>query len=321
MFQCCSRSVRSCYFHLITNFLRSGRILPYYTYRFPIIGALRLSLQGAILSLMQGTLYLVSTPIGNLDDITLRAIQTLRRVDLIACEDTRHTRKLLDHHGISTPTLSCHEHNESARLPQLLVHLASGQSIALVSDAGTPLISDPGFRLVQAAIAAGTPVVPIPGPNAAIAALTASGLPTDSFYFAGFLPPKDAQRRKRLAELTALQVPVILYEAPHRILDTLDALHPDHPVVLARELTKVHEEILRGPASAVRANLAARPAIKGEITLLLSAFCQTNPPHAPTDPAAEVASLIASGTPRMDAIKEVARRHSIGKRDLYKLLT
>ena len=223
---------------------------------------------------MAGTLYIVATPIGNLEDITLRALRVLREADLIACEDTRQTRKLLDHFGISKPLVSYHEHNELARAAELVERLEAGANIALVSDAGTPLISDPGYRLVAAAIAAGIPVVPIPGPSAALSALAGSGLATDAFRFCGFLPPKASQRRKTLEALQEERCTLIFYEAPHRILEALEdveAVMGSRPVVVARELTKLHEEFLRGTAAEVRAQLAARPSVKGEITLLIGA--------------------------------------------------
>ena len=201
---------------------------------------------------MTGTLYIVATPIGNLEDITLRALRVLREVDWIACEDTRQTRKLLEHFGIAKPMVSYHEHNESGRAAELVERLTRGGSGALVSDAGTPLISDPGYRLVQAAIAAAIPVVPIPGASAAVSALSAAGLPTDAFRFCGFLPPKSSQRRKTLEQLKPETGTLIFYETPHRILEALEdvaAVMGSRPVVVARELTKLHEEFLRGTAA------------------------------------------------------------------------
>jgi len=208
-----------------------------------------------------GTLYIVATPIGNLEDITLRALRVLREVDCIACEDTRQTSKLTGHFGISKSVVSYHEHNENGRAPELVKRLERGESIALVTDAGTPLVSDPGYRLVQAAIAAGAVVTPIPGPSAVITALSGAGLPTDSFRFCGFLPPKSSQRRKMLEELREEACTLVFYETPHRILEALEdveAVAPERPVVVARELTKLHEEFLRGTAAEVRAALAAR---------------------------------------------------------------
>jgi 16S rRNA (cytidine1402-2'-O)-methyltransferase len=266
-----------------------------------------------------GRLYLVATPIGNLEDITFRAVRVLKEADLIACEDTRQTRKLLDHYGIDKPTVSYHEHNEAERAAELTARLVAGARIALVSDAGMPLVSDPGYRLVQAAIAAGVPVEPVPGPSAALAALAASGLPTDSFHFAGFLPAKAGQRARMLELLRGEQATLVFYEAPHRILETLEAVENTlgpRPVVVARELTKLHEEFLRGTVAEVRAALAGRPAIKGEITLLVGRAEEPPPDDTPIEEA--VAACIEQGMSRMDAIKTVARRRGLPKREVYR---
>ena len=267
---------------------------------------------------MAGTLYLVATPIGNLEDITLRAVRVLREVDWIACEDTRHTRKLLDHYGISKPTVSYHQHNEAARAAELVERLAAGASIALVSDAGTPLLSDPGYRVVAAAIEAGIAIVPIPGPSAALGALAASGLATDSFRFCGFLPPKSGARRQALEDVRGEACTLIFYEAPHRILDALAdvaAVFGPRPVVAARELTKLHEEFLRGTAAQVREQLAARDAVKGEFTLLIGKAPAAVEDTTPLDQA--VRALEQEGVPRMDAIKQVARARGVSKRVVY----
>jgi 16S rRNA (cytidine1402-2'-O)-methyltransferase len=269
---------------------------------------------------MSGILYLVSTPIGNLEDITLRAIRVLREADLIACEDTRQTRKLLDHFGIAKPAVSYHEHNEAVRATELAEKLKSGATIALVSDAGTPLVSDPGYRLVRVAIEAGIPVVPIPGPSAALGALAASGLATDTFRFCGFLPPRQSQRRKLLEELRAESCTIIFYEAPHRILETLADIEQvcgDRSVVVARELTKLHEEFLRGAASYIRQELSARPSIKGEITLLIGK-AEEPQVNSAVDPRDEVQALEEQGIARMDAVKQVAKARGIPKRELYR---
>lgn len=266
-----------------------------------------------------GTLYIVATPIGNLQDITYRAVETLRRVDLIACEDTRQTRKLLDHYEITTPLISLHEHNEAARSAELLPRLKDGLSLALVSDAGTPLVSDPGFRLVHDAAAAGVDIVPIPGPSAVLAALAASGLATDTFRFCGFCPRKPAERRRLLESLRDEQATLVLYEAPHRILDTLSdiaAVLNDPPVAAARELTKVHEEFLRGSASEVRSALGARASIKGEFTLLIGKSERRPAPELPVPEA--VQALEKQGLSKMDAIKRVARERNLPKRDVYR---
>ena len=270
---------------------------------------------------MPGTLYLVATPIGNLEDITLRALRVLREADLIACEDTRQTGKLLAHFGIDKPMVSYHEHNEAARTAELIAKLEGGSNIALVSDAGTPLVSDPGYRLVTAAIAAGIAAVPIPGASAVLSALSGAGLPTDAFRFCGFLPPKTGQRQKALEALRGEDCTLIFYEAPHRILDALSditAAYGDRPVVVARELTKMHEEFLRGTADEILAQLAARPSVKGEIVLLIG---KGTPVVSDTPVEEAVRELEQKGVPRMDAIKQVARERGLSKRDVYKKVT
>ena len=270
---------------------------------------------------MAGTLYLVATPIGNLEDITLRALRVLREVAWIACEDTRQTRKLLDHFGIATKPVSYHEHNEAARASELVEQLQAGSSGALVSDAGTPLISDPGYRVVAAAIGAGVAVVPIPGASAALAALAGSGLGTDAFQFRGFLPPRTAARRKTLESLKEADCTLIFYEAPHRILEALEdieAVLGPRPVVVARELTKIHEEFLRGTASEIRLQLASRPSVKGEITLLIGRASAADKPASLPEAEEEVRQLEQQGLSRMEAVKRVAKTRGIPKRELYR---
>jgi 16S rRNA (cytidine1402-2'-O)-methyltransferase len=278
-------------------------------------------------------LYLVATPIGNLGDITLRALDVLRRADRIACEDTRQTQKLLNHFAISTPTESCHEHNERERAGPLVEALQSGARIALVSDAGVPAISDPGSHLVRAAIAAGIPVVPIPGANAAITALIASGLPAGEFQFFGFLPEKTGRRRTFLEQLAASTASAprtwIFYEAPHRILDSLADLEsvfgPGLPIVVARELTKIHEEFLRGTVAEVRPRIAARDRVRGEITLLVEApsvsSARVSAAPIPEKIAARVAAIQAeSGVDEKEALKRLARELHRSRSDLYREL-
>ena len=274
---------------------------------------------------MSGTLYIVSTPIGHLEDITLRAVRVLKEAALIACEDTRHTRKLLDHFGIVKPLVSYHEHNEAARAAELVESLQAGTAVALVSDAGTPLLSDPGYRLVAAALDAGIPVVPVPGASAALGALAASGLATDAFRFCGFLPPKPASRRRALEALRDQDCTLIFYEAPHRILATLEdveSVFGTRPIALARELTKVHEEFLRGTAAEVRGQLASRASVKGEITLLIgkpdSAGAAASEEARPEEAEQEVRALERQGITRMEAIKQVAKARGIPKRELYR---
>jgi 16S rRNA (cytidine1402-2'-O)-methyltransferase len=222
---------------------------------------------------MSGTLYVVATPIGNLEDVTLRALRVLKEVDVIACEDTRRTRALLAHFDIHTPTVSYFEHNKLARGPQLLRQLAEGRRVALVTDAGTPSISDPGFLLVRDARAAGVPVVPVPGPAAVTAVLSAAGIPADRFVFDGFLPIKPGRRVNRLTALRELETTIVLYESPHRILATLEAIATvfgEREIVVGRELTKQFEEIVRASAAAHRERLQAA-GVRGEFTVVIPA--------------------------------------------------
>jgi 16S rRNA (cytidine1402-2'-O)-methyltransferase len=271
-------------------------------------------------------LYLVATPIGNLEDITLRALRVLRSVDRIACEDTRQTQKLLNHFEIQTPTVSYHMHNEGSRAEELTAELQQGARIAIVSDAGTPGIADPGGQIAAAAIAAGINVFPVPGANAAISGLIASGLPTDQFIFHGFLPSKAGQRKTALEELVRGEVTHVFYEAPHRILDTLADVETvfgtGQHVVIARELTKLHEEFLRGPAGELRSQLAARASVRGEIVLMLAPSpAESSPEKKKVSLAVEVATLMKSeGISEMDALKRVARERGIGKSEAYREL-
>ena len=269
-------------------------------------------------------LYLVATPIGNLEDITLRALRVLREADRIACEDTRQTQKLLNHFEIKTSTVSYHLFNEGSRTGELLELLKAGGRIAIVSDAGTPGIADPGAGLAAAAIAAGVPVFPVPGANAAIAALIASGLPAETFTFHGFLPAKSGARRTVLEAVARGPATHIFYEAPHRILDTLTDLQavfgPTQPIVVARELTKLYEEFLRGQVAEVLAILSARAQVRGEIVLLFQ-----RPDAAPEATQAvslleAVRALTATGLAEMDALKRVARERGMGKSDAYREL-
>jgi 16S rRNA (cytidine1402-2'-O)-methyltransferase len=269
-------------------------------------------------------LYLVATPIGNLEDITLRALRILRSVDRIACEDTRQTQKLLNHFEIHVPTVSYHMHNEAPRAEELVAELKQGARIAIVSDAGTPGIADPGGQIAAAAIAAGIPVFPVPGANAAISALIASGLSTDRFTFHGFLPSKPGQRKTALEEIPRDNATHIFYEAPHRIADTLSDLEsvfgPAQHAVVARELTKLHEEFLRGPVSELRSQLAARAVIRGEMVLLFTPAIQQVATQR-SSIATEVASLMQTeNLSEKDALKRVARERGIGKSEAYREL-
>ena len=280
-------------------------------------------------SALKPGLYLVATPIGNLGDITLRALEVLRSVDRIACEDTRQTQKLLNHFEIATPTESCHEFNESARAAGFIAAIQSGQRIAVVSDAGMPGISDPGSRLVSAAIEAGVAVIPIPGANAAVSALVASGLPTGEFQFVGFLPEKAGARRTRLEELAretaGSERTLIFYEAPHRILETLADLEAafggEARVALARELTKMHEEFLRGTPAVVREELAARDRVRGEMTLLVKAP-EVQAAAASSQTISEQVDALQSreGLDEKEALKRLARELGKSKSELYREL-
>jgi 16S rRNA (cytidine1402-2'-O)-methyltransferase len=269
------------------------------------------------------TLYVVATPIGNLDDITLRALRVLKGVDVIACEDTRQTQKLLQHFGITTRTVSYHEHNERERAAELAAEFAKGARIAVVTDAGMPAVSDPGFRVVQAAIAQGVPVVPIPGPSAFLAALAASGLPTDAFEFRGFLPAKQGERRTALEQIRAAASTQVFYEAPHRIVDALgdvvEVLGRERPVVVARELTKLHEEFLRGSAAEVWDALRARGNVKGEITLLIGKATSSELRAATVSLAERMKQLMTEETlDEKAALKRVAKELGLSKSEAYR---
>ncbi|BAY88602.1 MULTISPECIES: 16S rRNA (cytidine(1402)-2'-O)-methyltransferase [unclassified Tolypothrix] len=269
-----------------------------------------------------GTLYVVGTPIGNLEDITFRAVRILQNVDLIAAEDTRHTGKLLQHFQVQTPQLSYHEHNRSSRIPELLEHLANGKAIALVSDAGMPGISDPGYELVTACISVGITVVPIPGASAAITALSASGLPTNRFVFEGFLSAKTQQRREYLESLQTESRTIIFYESPHRLRDTLQDLGEtfgsDRQIVLARELTKFYEEFWRGTITEAIAHYNQREP-QGEYTLVVAGIPPSQPQLTEAELKAELAQLIRQGISRSQASRQLAKFTSLSRRQLYQL--
>jgi 16S rRNA (cytidine1402-2'-O)-methyltransferase len=286
-----------------------------------------------------GCLYVVATPIGNLEDITFRAVRTLKEADLIACEDTRQTQKLLAHYGIKTRTVSYHEHNEMTKAAELVVDLEGGAKIALVTDAGMPGISDPGFRLIALAIRHHVPVVPIPGASAFLAALVASGLPTDSFRFSGFLPAKSGQRRKLLESVRESPRTQVFYEAPHRLLETLadlvEVLGNDRHIVVAREVTKLHEEFLRGRADEVLDQLKKRGEVKGEITLLIAkaehrepgaeSGAQSGESRAPNPESRKISVarrikeiMAAEKVDEKAALKKTAKERGIGKSEAYR---
>lgn len=269
-----------------------------------------------------GTLYVVATPIGNLEDITYRAVRVLKEADLIACEDTRHTAKLLHHYGIDKPTISYHEHNETARAEELVAKLTAGLNVAQVSDAGMPGISDPGYRVIKLAIERGVPVVPIPGASAVVAALAASGLPTDSFQFLGFLPAKSGQRRTVLESLRSATHTTVVYEAPHRIAETMkdivELLGAERSIVLARELTKMHEEFIRGSAAEVLQRVEEHE-LKGEMTLLIGKGQEQ--PVATKDIGRRLAEIMQEQ--KLDenaALKVLAKEQGISKSEAYREL-
>lgn len=269
-----------------------------------------------------GTLYVVATPIGNLEDLTLRGLRVLREVDWVACEDTRRTGGLLRAHGVSTPTTSYFEHNERWKGGRILEALRSGRSVALVSDAGTPGVSDPGFRLVRDARAEGLPVVPVPGPSAVIAALSVSGLPTDRFLFVGFLPARPGARRRALEDLAGCRSTLVFYESPFRVVEALgdmSSILGDREAFLCREATKVHEEYVRGRLTGLRDLLATRGTVKGEIVLVVAGASEAGPPSA-EDPVALYRLLAAAGRTRREAVKLVARRLQLPAREVYRLV-
>jgi 16S rRNA (cytidine1402-2'-O)-methyltransferase len=274
---------------------------------------------------MTSTLYIVATPIGNLEDITLRALRVLKEVDLIACEDTRHTRKLLAHYQISKPTVSYHEHNERERSPELIKKLEAGLNIALVSDAGTPLVSDPGFRIVREAIERQILVTPIPGPSALVAAMSSSGLPTGEFAFFGFLPARRAARKARLKELAEIKSTLVFYEAPHRIKETIvDAreVFGDRECVVARELTKLHEEFVRGSLYGLE---LPEGAARGEIVLLIGPPPQGQARQTNGEQIRSIGEDVdrlmnAEGLEQKSALKRIARERGISKSDAYRLM-
>ena len=273
------------------------------------------------------TLYLVATPIGNLDDITLRALRVLKGVDLIACEDTRQTQKLLNHYGITTRTISYHEHNEMTKAAELVVDLEGGAKVAMVTDAGMPGISDPGFRLITLAIRHHVPVVPIPGASAFLAALVASGLPTDSFRFSGFLPSKRGERRTVLESIRTSPRTQVFYEAPHRVIETLEdivaVLGSARHVVVAREVTKLHEEFLRGRAEEILETIKSRGEVKGEITLLIAKAEEHVRETASqrVSVAQRIAQIMSEDSvDEKAALKKVAKEMGVSKSEAYREL-
>jgi 16S rRNA (cytidine1402-2'-O)-methyltransferase len=280
------------------------------------------------MSKSKGTLYLVATPIGNLEDVTRRALRVLAEADVVACEDTRRTRTLLEHFGIKAKTVSYHEHNERERAAELAEMIERGQSVAVVSDAGTPGVSDPGYRLVRAAVERGIKVVPVPGPAALVAALTASGLPTDEFYFGGFLPARAHARRQKLEEVKNLRATLVFYETPHRVaLALADAreILGEREAAVARELTKLHEEIARGRLSELAARFSNEGAPRGEMVLVIDRESVEDESNAEGHPrvsvAARVAALEAEGLGPRAALKRAARELGLTRDEAYRRLT
>ncbi len=268
-----------------------------------------------------GTLFVVATPLGNLDDLTARAVKCLKEVELIACEDTRRTSKLLNHLGIKKPLISCYEHNEVSRIDELLSKIAGGADVALVSDAGTPTISDPGFALVRAAHQRGIKVSPIPGPSALVAALSVSGLPTDEFLFAGFLPRTASARRTRLEELKGARGTLILYESPHRVVESLRdmiAVLGDREGFLCREVTKVHEELKRATLGVIAKDLESRPEVLGEIVLVVAgAGVETEKTGSMDEALSRFDAEVSMGATPRQAAKEAAAATGLVAREIY----
>jgi 16S rRNA (cytidine1402-2'-O)-methyltransferase len=279
------------------------------------------------MSQTKGTLYLVATPIGNLEDVTRRALRVLAEVEVVACEDTRRTRSLLEHFGIKARTLSYHEHNERERAAELVSMIEGGASVAVVTDAGTPGVSDPGYRVVRACAERGLRVVPVPGAAAFVAALTASGLPTDEFYFGGFLPPRAHARRARLEEVRALRATLIFYETPHRVAQALSDAREvlgEREAAVARELTKLHEEIVRGRLSELAARFAGEGAARGEMVLVIDRDVIEEAGTGETAAAgvaARVAALEAEGLDPRAALKRAARELGLSRDEAYRKLT
>ena len=271
-----------------------------------------------------GTLYIVATPVGNLKDITFRAVETLKQVPLIAAEDTRHTLKLLSHYEIKTQLISCHEHNELRQIPRIIQHLEQGLDAALVSDAGTPCISDPGYQLVKQVSQKGFSVIPIPGCSAAIAGLSVSGLPTDAFLFLGFLPKKKNRRKEVLTDRSREQATLILYESPKRIVSLCEEIIEtlgDRMACLAREITKRHEEYIRGPVSQILANLEQRPAVKGECALFVAGFNESKPSIEDMDMAQLIRSKLEEKPWKTSELaRSLSDTYGISKKQIYDMI-
>ncbi len=270
-----------------------------------------------------GTLYIVGTPIGNLEDISFRAVRILQSVDLIAAEDTRHTGKLLHHFQVKVPQVSCHEHNQKQRIPELIEKLKAGQNIAVVTDAGMPGISDPGYEIVKACVDAGLLVVPIPGPNAAITALSAAGLPTERFIFEGFLPVKGKERKQRIEMLQTESRTIVLYESPHRVRKTLqdltNSLGENRAIAVGRELTKLHEEFWRGTIGEALLYYETSAQPQGEFTLVVAGGTEPAEIISEITLKTELENLLSQGMSRSEATKHLAKQTSISRKKIYQL--
>ena len=290
------------------------------------VWGLVLPVRGDRIPTMAGTLFVVATPIGNLEDITFRAVRILKEVDLIACEDTRHTQKLLNHYGIKNKTISYHEHNERERSSQLVKAIEEGSNVAVVSDAGTPGISDPGFRLVQLASSQGIRVVSVPGPTAAVSALVASGIPADEFFFAGFLPARSAARRTRLTELSKVPATLVFYEAPHRVRESLKDMREvlgEREAVVARELTKIHEEQLRGNLTELLEQLNSRNEPRGEFVIVVDRHVldgASDDSNSAQSVSAVVTTLEQQGLDSRAALKQAAKTLGLTRAEAYRRL-
>jgi 16S rRNA (cytidine1402-2'-O)-methyltransferase len=270
-----------------------------------------------------GTLYVVATPIGNLEDMTFRAVAVLKQVDLIAAEDTRHSKRLLDHYGICTRLISCHEHNETFKTPQLISHLKSGLNLALISDAGTPTLSDPGYHLIKTAAKENIPIIPIPGCSAAMAGLSVSGLPTDAFYFSGFPPKKSGKLKQTIESLKDQKATLIFYESPRRIktlVENLIQILGDRQGCLAREITKLHEEYLRGSLSHILQQLEEKETIKGECSLFVQGCVEKSKPEADELKKIILERLSDSGLRPSDLAKQIAGEYNLPRKMIYEMI-
>ena len=283
-----------------------------------IKGGLKMNIENSF-----GTLYIVATPIGNLEDITFRAVKVLKQVDLIAAEDTRHSKKLLSHYAIKTKLVSCHEHNEINKTPQFITHLKNGLDIALISDAGTPSISDPGYKLVAAVAKEKLPIIPIPGCSAAIAGLSVSGLPTDSFLFLGFLPKKQQKQRQAIKAITNQSATLIFYESPRRIIALIKNMRDimgDRKACLAREITKLHEEYIRGNLSDIQKTLEEKEIIKGECSLFVQGLLEQKVINEEQIEKIVSKRLVTTNLGTSDLARQISKEFNLSKKKVYDII-